>query len=345
MIINDVFINAELSDILTELQRQLHTNQIPYLHSVVDSGNNIMVTCPYHGNGQERRPSAGIRKSDGTFHCFACGEVHSLTEVIGYCFGHNDVLGKFGLSWLMNNFGTVRREERKDVEIDMGRSNITNKDNVLDSSAHSKSDSFVSEEELDSYRYYHSYWATRGIVDDDIIELFDLGYDVDTVCITFPVRDINGNCLFVARRSVHGKRFNYPKGVDKPLYGLYELHKCLQDLGTPFDYGIGNKIKVYLTESMIDCILLWQSGNYALALNGTGSELQFKQLSQLPCRHIVLATDNDTAGQKARDKIRKNVPNKLITEIEFPSDIKDIGDLGKAQRFDALCNIERWEVF
>ena len=155
-----------------------------------------------------------------TGNCFACGQAHTLPEVISYCFGHyEDVLGKFGMNWLITNFVTIRKEERKDVEIDMERNNSTSKNTRLEHIA-SFEPNFVSEEELDSYRYYHSYWTDRGITDENIIELFDLGYDIRTNCITFPVRDIEGNCVFVARRNVSTKWFNYPKDVEKPLYGL-----------------------------------------------------------------------------------------------------------------------------
>lgn len=336
MIINDIQINAELDDVLSELQHQLQINNIPYLSKYKDSGNDIMVQCPYHGNGQERRPSAGIRKSDGMFHCFACNETHTLPEVISYVFGHtDDMFGKFGLKWLVKNFATVQIEERKDIEIDMERNHITNKDSLLVNSDTNKS-KWVSEEELDSYRYYHKYWTDRGITDDEVIELFDLGYDKATQCITFPIKDEYGNCLFVARRSVKTKWFNYPSGVEKPLYGAYEL-KLLSKCSQPNE--------IYVTESMIDCLLLWQAKRYAVALNGTGSKEQLDMLSVLPYRKIILATDNDKAGMQARTKIKNHLKNKLITEIEFPSDIKDIGDLGKARRFDDIRSIERWEVF
>ena len=343
MQINNTIINADLETVLSELQRQLTINKIPYLQKTQDSGKDIMVQCPFHGNGQERRPSAGIRKSDGMLHCFACHTVHTLPEVISYVFGKDDMFGQYGTKWLVKNFGTVQIEERKDVEIDVSRSNLTTKNDMVDISDSNKS-KWVSEEELDSYRYYHKYWAERGITDDDIIELFDLGYDNATKCVTFPVRDMEGHCLFVARRSVIGKMFNYPSGAEKPLYGLYELYQSLPDLGTPYDYGVGNKIDLYITESMIDCILLWQSKHYAVALNGTGSELQYEQLRKLPIRHFILATDNDNAGYLARQKIKKNVTNKLITEIDFPYNIKDIGDLGKDRRFDDIKNIRDWEV-
>ena len=335
MIVNDMILNADCEEVITELQRQLAVNQINLLQRTHDSGRNIQVQCPYHGNGQERRPSAGIRKEDGLFHCFACGQAHTLPEVISYCFGHyEDVLGKFGMNWLITNFATIRKEERKDVEIDMGRNNSTSKNTRLEHTA-SFEPNFVSEEELDSYRYYHSYWADRGIVDENIIELFDLGYDIRTNCITFPVRDEKGNCLFVARRNVSTKWFNYPRDVEKPLYGLYEA-----DLVYNFDVN-NYPDKLYITESMIDCILLWQADKCAIALNGTGSKEQIEQLKKLPIRQYVLATDNDEAGQRAREKLRKALSNKLITEINFPDNRKDIGECTKEE----IDNIEQWEAF
>lgn len=333
MIVNDTIINASCEEILTELQRQLAINKIPYLQKSIDSGKNIMVQCPYHGNGQERRPSAGIKKSDGTFHCFACNEVHTLPEVISYCFGKDDMFGRWGMKWIIKNFVSIAVEEREDVEIDLERNHTSHKNSILDNYNTNKSN-VVTETELDSYRYYHEYWEDRGITDDDIIELFDLGYDIETDCITFPVRDEDGNCLFVAKRSVKTKWFNYPKDVDKPLYGLYELKESKVAIN-----------KLFITESMIDTLLLWQAGLPSVALNGTGSALQFEQLRHLPWRHYVLATDNDKAGQEARNKIRQNVRNKMFTEIEFPYYIKDIGDLGKQKRFAEIRCIEGWEVF
>lgn len=342
MLIAGRILNASCEEVITELQRQLTINHIPYLQKTINGSRNIQVQCPYHGNGQERRPSAGIRKEDGLFHCFACGQSHTLPEVISYCFGKDDMFGKWGMRWLIKNFDAVEIEERKDVEIDMDRNNITDKDNVLGNSNADKHSTFVSEDELDKYRYYHKYWTSRGITDDAIIELFDLGYDIETDCITFPVRDEYGMCVFVARRSVKTKWFNYPKDVEKPLYGLYELYEHINSKGymSITDFNVD---KLYITESMIDCILLWQSGKYAVALNGLGSDKQISTLTRLPIRHYVLATDNDEAGERARAKLRKALQDtKLISEIVFPNrKIKDIGDCTKEQ----IDNIERWEMF
>ena len=47
--------------------------------------------------------------------------------------------------------------------------------------------------------------------------MFDIGYDKDRRAITFPVKDRQGRCLFIARRSVVGKEYNYPLGAVMPL--------------------------------------------------------------------------------------------------------------------------------
>jgi DNA primase len=264
-----------------------------------------MITCPYHKGGQERKPSAGVKKSDGTFHCFTCGETHTLQEVISFCFGRtDDVVGAFGWNWLLKNFLTVSFEERKDIALDLGR-NVNKQE----------SQNYVTDEELINYRYYHNYMWQRKMT-PDVVEIFDVGYDDKTKCITFPVRDINGNCLFVARRSVVTKFFNYPSGAEKPVYGLYELHQ-LPEFPT----------EVIICESMIDAITCWTYGKYAVALNGLGNNLQFKQLNEMPCRKFILATDNDDAGQSARKRLRKNIRRQMITEYVFPKGKKDINDL------------------
>lgn len=316
MEINELNFNVDLETILQELRNQLAINHIPYLQKEPkQSRNSLQIQCPYHSDGQERNRSAGIRKSDGMFHCFACGEVHSLPEVISHCFGKRDMM--FGWKWLIKNFATVSVEERDGVVLDYSRGSVRDM-GVRD---------YVSEEELDSYRYEHPYWEKRRITEPWLLELFDLGYDKKTKCITFPNFDENGNCVFVARRSVKSKMFNYPPDVEKPLYGLWQL----KQLDT-FPESI------IVCESMLDALTVWQYGKYAIALNGLCSDKQLAQLRKLPCREIILALDNDKAGIKAREKIRRAITNKLVYFYEIPqitredgSVTKDINDLEKEE--------------
>ena len=309
MLINEIEFNADLWDILTELQSQLRINGIDLLGDMKQSGHNIMLCCPYHN---ERRPSAGVDMRTGMFHCFACQEVRTLEELIARCFGHGDDM-KFGWNWLLKNFLTISVEERKDIPLDLERNALYN-----------VTTSYISEEELDTYRYTHPYMYQRGLT-DEVIEIFDIGYDRDSDCITFPVRDVSGNTLFVARRSVKTKYFNYPKDAVKPLYGLYELSELAKIHHGHFER------EVIVCESMLDALSFWTVGKYAVALNGLGNELQFKQLRDLPCRELILCTDMDEKGLAAREKIRKKVTNKLITEYILPKGRKDANECTKEE--------------
>ena len=165
---------------------------------------------------------------------------------------------------------------------------------------------------------------------DEVIEQFDVGYDnhfelkdkfgkVKSVlrCLTFPVRDINGNTLFIARRSVDIKFFHYPEGINKPVYGLYELPKDAKE--------------VIVCESILNALTCYVYGKPAVALLGLGTEYQYEQLRQLGCRKIITALDPDAAGQRATARLKKALSgSKLVTSYIVPEG-KDINDLEKEE--------------
>ena len=321
MEVNNHVILDDTQDILIELRKQLELNGVKRFARFIDSGNNIQTNCPFHKEGQERKPSFGINKNTGECHCFGCGWSGTLSEMISNCFGKDD-FGVYGDKWLIRNFVSVAVESRPDIDVDFcRRKKIT-----------SETKKYISEQELDSYRYTHPYMYKRKLT-DEIIDLFDIGYDKNTECITFPNRDINGNCLFIARRSVKTKFFNYPQDVEKPVYGLYECNICAKTIKNWFPD------EIIICESMIDSLTCWVYGKYAVALNGTGNENQFKTLRNMPNRKFILATDMDEAGLKARERIRQSLGNKLVTEYVWDINVaKDINDMSK-EYFDSLKEV------
>ena len=91
---------------------------------------------------------------------------------------------------------------------------------------------------------------------------------------------------------------------------------------------------------MLDALVAWVYGKPAAALNGLGNGLQFEQLRKLPCRKLILATDMDERGLAARDRIKKNIRNKILTEyIWNKNEAKDLNDMTEQQ----FLNLE--EVF
>lgn len=320
---------ADDLEVLNELKHQLARRGILRFNEFKVGPRNIQFNCPIHSNGQEKKPSCGISTVPikdipaGTVHCFTCGYTATLEEMISHCFGRDD-MGTYGREWLIKHFLTVSIENRKDISLDVSRRSKVEKIN------------YISEEELDSYRYYHPYMYKRKLT-DEVIEKFDIGYDehfelkdkdgrVKQVlrCLTFPVRDERGNTLFIARRSVDIKFFHYPEGAIKPVYGLYELPDEAEE--------------VIICESILNALTCYVYGKPAVALNGLGTEYQYEQLKRLSARKFIIALDPDEAGQRATRKLRKALQgSKLVTQYEIPKG-KDLNDLDEKE-FENLVEI------
>ena len=305
----DVDIEEILKQIRTEVKLK---KDLDILTDIKPSNEDLMVTCPVHSNGNESKPSCGININTGVFHCFTCGIRGGLDRFISYCFGRDDD-GDYGYQWLVNNYGESSYATRKGLS--------------LAKRPTYKSTKTISEEELDSYRYYHDYMWKRKLT-PELVEMFDVGFDpnfklknkktgktITIPCLTFPVDDIDGNILFIARRAVDRKFFHYPMTANKPIYAL---SKCLS-------YKI-----IYVCESILNALTLWNYGFPAVALLGTGSESQIKILTHCEFRKIILCLDGDKAGDMGIQRIFNGLQNiTKISYIKMPRDGRDINDLSK----------------
>lgn len=314
--LQDTIIQASTEDVINTLRFDLAQKGLNRFAVVRPNGENLQSNCPFHKGGQERKPSFGINGEKDKCHCFACGWSGSIEEMISEIFGYMDD-GKFGKRWLIKRFNTVEIETRPNImEGFNGRpSDIYNhnrRNNICDSEHNRDCDRYIGELELDKYRYIHPYMYQRGLT-DEIIERFDIGYDRGRKEITFPVRDIEGRCVFIAGRSVERKFFRLPKGMDKPIYCSHL-----------FRYG--TYTRAYITESFLNCLTCWKYDKPAMALIGTGNKKQYEILNKLPVREYILAFDPDEAGRKATERFRKNVHGKIIKELVYP-DNRDINDL------------------
>lgn len=302
ILLNDLIITANMIDVLHLLKLDLANKGIERFQVFKPNGKNYQTNCPFHKEGQERKPSFGINTETGQCHCFTCGWSGYIDNMISEIMLKNDD-GEYGRKWLIKNFNSTEIESRKPLPINLSRNNTK-----------IEKPKYISEEELDSYRYIHPYMYQRGLT-DELIEEFDVGYDKNTDCITFPVKDLKGNVIFVARRGVNIKFYNYPQEVQKPVYGL---GKCLER---------GAK-EVYICESFLNALTIWKCGKYAVALIGTGTPYQYDILRKANIRNYVLAFDPDYAGRKATLRARKALQGyKVLSELDYIQEDKDINDL------------------
>ena len=313
--LQDTIIQASTEDVINTLRFDLAQKGLNRFAIVRLNGENLQSNCPFHKNGQERKPSFGVNGEIDKCHCFSCSWSGTIEEMISELYGYQDE-GKFGKRWLIKRFNTVEIETRPNIMDGFNaRNNRLNDSNInrLNNLNNNPVDNtFISDEELDKYRYIHPYLYERGLT-DEIIERFDIGYDRERKEITFPVRDIEGRCVFVAGRSTERKFFRLPKGIDKPIYCADKFRN-------------GTYRTAYITESFLNCLTCWKYNKPSMATIGTGNKKQYEILNKLPVREYILAFDPDEAGRKATERFRKNVHGKIIKELVYP-DNRDINDL------------------
>ena len=315
--LQDTIIQSDTQSVLDMLKFDLAQHGVDRFHQFRRNGDNIQTSCPFHKNGQERKPSFGVNGEIDKCHCFSCSWSGTIEEMISELYGYQDE-GKFGKRWLIKRFNTVEIETRPNIlenfggrkngnSVSLHRNSITDCNNKS-----GDNNTFITEEELDKYRYIHPYLYERGLT-DEIIERFDIGYDKTRNEITFPVADLHGTIRFIASRSVKNKFFRLPKGEDKPIYQGYR-------------FVTGTYRTAYITESFLNCLTCWKYNKPAMATIGTGNKKQYEILNKLPVREYILAFDPDEAGRKATERFRKNVHGKIIKELVYP-DNRDINDL------------------
>lgn len=316
-----------------ESHQLIRTNKI--------TGNWYTVYCPFHNDGNERKPSCGVllkeeyrngkKYPQGMWHCFSCSTVKSMPEAITYILKQKNIKSD-GLKWLSENVPGFEINADFDylVPPDMMQS-LSNKYAIdyIQTNLNKVSQPYVSEDELKNYRFTVPYMYERGLT-DEIIEKFDVGVDMNWIppgrkkkvpCITFPVRDSKGRTLFLCRRSIEGKLYNYPEDVVKPVYGLDMIPQGCSSL--------------IICESIINALTCWKWGYPAVALLGTGNPYQLQQLKELGIPEFVLCMDGDDAGKRATRRLKNNLSKNAIIWTIHMLDGKDVNDIDK-DTFDQL---------
>ena len=313
--IDGVPVLAGVDDILYRLKREMALEGVEVFNNISNRNSNyLMVTCPFHNNLKSPDMQVSKKRSNkyeaGFCYCHGCHHSSSLVELVSNILGYND-FGVAGKNWILKRFATFEVENREGLLHTPQFNRVKPTQN------------YISKKELASYRYTHPYMYYRHL-DDFVIDWYDIGYDKTTDSITFPVKDEHGNCLFVAERSIQYKRYHYPKNVDKPVYGIWELNQIFP-----------NARVVYICESFLNALVLVKLGVPAIALMGTGSSNQYEILRRLPYRKYVIATDNDIAGDLGAKKLMYQLGNyKFLSRLVIHDKNKDINDLGYCKTFD-----------
>lgn len=316
LIIDNHVIKQDIREILSALKSELSNGK---LSNIQYKGDEVSITCPFHKEGKENKPSCFIYVGEdgkiprGTFHCFTCGEKGSLVKFIS---GVLDCTESYAQKWLKDNF-TDNVVEENFIDID----SPIMLNNFINSSKNNKS--YLNEDILNKFQSWHPYIAQRHI-SKEIAERFQIKYDPTTQTIVFPVRDVKNNLIFLTRRSIEGKKFYIDESASKTVYLLNEAVK--------------NKYnQVIVVESQINALVSYSYGFPAVALFGAGTtQNQIDELNKTNILHYILMYDNDEAGRKGANKFKKLIKkNAFITDIIMPKN-KDVADCSKEEFWDIL---------
>lgn len=268
------------------------------------SGDDISTQCPFHGGGREQNPSFGICNNKmnphyGKYHCFTCGATGTILSLINELYNRpaNDL---FAIEYAQSFSDLEVVDEHQKIEVRTRK--------TLDSFIS------VSQDEVDYYTNQECDYLSKRKIKPVIQQAFDCGYDPITQSVTFPVKRLDGSVDFIVRRAVNLKWYNYPPGITKPVYGMYELTKLAPRTQS-----------VVICESIINALTLWGEGIPAVALLGTGSRKQIEYLNTLDIRNYILALDGDTAGQVATEKLKQRLQART-TVMPIPPGY-DVNDL------------------
>lgn len=185
-------------------------------------------------------------------------------------------------------------------------------------------------------RAVHPYWIER--FDEPTARKHRLGYDREHAAVTYPLRDPAGRVLGVVRRALdpdQKPKYKYPYGVDitKNLYGYTHERKPL----------------VALVEGALDAVACDRVGIPALALYGSRiSAEQIRLIERMDPELIVIATDLDKAGERAKWAIANAFKHKMLARLSWPRGWgKDVDEIGPEKLEEVWCRLLQsvgWKV-
>lgn len=188
---------------------------------------------------------------------------------------------------------------------------------------------------LRQYDFPTDFWTERGF-SDGTIRRFELGYDPLRDEAIIPTRDHHGDLIGVIRRRLDpgdGPRYLYPKGfpLSRILFGANLLG--------------ANHRKVAIVEGSLDTVACWNAKVPAVGLLGANlTKTQCRLLYELDIEHLVVMTDNDTAGRLAVEHILDEVRGMVVSIGAYRPywAAKDPGDLKPQQIKKMFHSARRW---
>lgn len=295
-------------------------------------GNNFWAVCPFHADSN---PSLSVSKDKQIYKCFACGE---QGDVFAFLKKYKNI----DFISALKEVAKFAKLDLKDFELEINDAKKTelHRFKVLNNLALSFYQYQLITEEGQAAA---AYLKQRHISQNDINQ-FGLGYapsnnqlleylkmqgyqqidileaglakvtaedkikDMFFNRITFPITDLEGNCLgFSARKYRQTAKDNF-KYVNTPETEIFKKGQILYNLYNAKNAVSVNTNSIYLVEGYMDVISLAKQGiNNCVAVMGTNLTKEQMQILKKLTNNMIIFLDGDNPGKTAAYKIATNL--------------------------------------
>lgn len=253
-----------------------------------------LYVCPVCNSGTGPKATGGlsIRKGDNRVTCFA-----------GRCFGDRgeDTLGALRIIWDASEtevFKMAGLSAESDTQQKMEIPKVERKKQEPAPEPHADFTAYIqqAQKDLAEDQRARAYLAGRGLTEESIAR-FELGYDKSKETIVIPYG--KNHSYYIGRyldpeKLGKSNKYDKPKRAEAGPEPLYNA-ACL------YTKGPG---AVFVVEGPMCAMSIMQAGGAAVAIGGTGTEKLLNKIRSQPTQKtLVLALDNDKAGEDARDKL------------------------------------------
>jgi len=275
---------------------------------------NNQVCCPLH---HEKTPSCTIYPATNSFHCFGCGKSGDQIKFVALL---KNVDNKTAAEMIAEQFNITKPTYKgKSPNGDTLKSNAPSGEKQQTTSPSGENlkviKNYVAECQRNAMRT--DFFFKRGLTEESI-QHFRLGYDPKTNEAVFPY---NKEGTYYQTRKVNEKEF---KKLPTNIAGAEPIYN--QELILSKDLE-----PIFVVESPICAISIWQCGGKAIALGGTSGVNKLIEFvkKHKPTSPLVLCLDNDEPGRTAQNKLDDEfeslgiicVPFNVADECKDPNEL------------------------
>jgi 5S rRNA maturation endonuclease (ribonuclease M5) len=175
---------------------------------------------------------------------------------------------------------------------------------------------------LDKFKLRSPYLEGRGI-SEAIQQLMQIGYDMERKAVTIPYFLPDGRLANIKYRRTDSKIFFYEKDglpVRTLVYGIDVIHKKKLS-------------RAIITEAEVDAMYAMTCAKMGAIAVGTSklSDEKVDMILRSPIEELLIAADNDDAGEGLKQQIIKKLGGRInLRIVEFPPKYKDLNDIKDA---------------